>query len=102
MVNVLAVRDIDKREVVVCEELPADHKASKTYADARTKYPAPRYEVMLVIAPSMEDFLKNYPRFRGKGETKAAAGGTAAPSDAPKPPAGGTKPPKPGPEGGPA
>jgi hypothetical protein len=83
MVQVLAVRDNETRKVVVCEELPKDHEPAKTYADARQKYPAPRYEVVLGGAPSLDNFLQNYPRFRQEG-TKPAAGET-------KPPAGETK-----------
>jgi hypothetical protein len=94
MTQILAVRDNETRKVVVCEELPADHDPAKTYAEARNKYPAPRYEVVLGGAPSLDNFLQNYPRFRQEGtkpaagDTKGAAADTTAPAAAPKPPPG--------------
>jgi hypothetical protein len=96
MVKILAVRDNETRQVVVCEELPADHDPKKTFMEARTKYPAPRYDVVLGGAQSMEMFLKTYPRFRkggpgsAPGGTKPAAGGTTPPAGGPKPPPKGT------------
>lgn len=63
MIRILAIRDNEERVPVSVEEVAPD-AAEAALTEARTKYPPPRYEILLAVAPDLSAFLTAYPRFK--------------------------------------
>lgn len=88
MIDVLAIRDNETGKVLELRALEqhevGDH-GQAIFAAKRQQYPPPRYELVIGIAPTVEAFTKNYPRFAGTPiasdadkTTKTTTGGQAA------------------------
>lgn len=58
----MAVRDNNSRAVVTVEHVTPEN-AGDAFGKARKQYPPPGYEVVIATAPTVEAFMRNYPRF---------------------------------------
>ena len=76
MLAILAVRDNETGEVLELRELVEHERqnAAPIYAAMRKKYPPPRYDLVIGMAASMDDFLRSYPRFRRRGKMSGGGG----------------------------
>ena len=69
MKDILAIRDIETGKPIQVRELAEPElqdNGGALYEAMLERYPEPRYEVFMAVAPTMEMFLTNYPRFRTK------------------------------------
>lgn len=89
MIMILALRDNETGQVLELREMAAHEtgdQGTALFAAKRQQYPPPRYELVIGVAPTLEMFTKNYPRFAGAPiasdadttTTKKKTGGQAA------------------------